>query len=84
VISSEAYHRSRPDLVIMAITSQARPRPAIGEAPIRRWKDAGLIKPSALKPVIATVERGWSDAGSAAWSQKICRPCALLPTILGG
>ena len=25
VISSEAYHRARPDLVIMAITSQARP-----------------------------------------------------------
>ena len=33
VISSEAYHRSRPDVVIMAITSQARPRPVIGAAP---------------------------------------------------
>jgi mRNA interferase MazF len=57
VISSEAYHRARPDLVIMAITSQARPRPAIGEASILRWQEAGLIKPSVFKPLLATVER---------------------------
>ena len=57
VISSNAYHSSRPDVLIMAITSQARPRPAIGEAPVRRWKEAGLIKPSVFKPLIATVER---------------------------
>ncbi len=25
VVSSEAYHRERPDVILMAITSQARP-----------------------------------------------------------
>ena len=57
VISSEAYHRARPDILIMAVTSQARPRPAVGEAVIASWKEAGLIKPSVLKPLLATVER---------------------------
>jgi mRNA interferase MazF len=57
VISSDAYHRARPDILIMAITSQARSRPALGEAPIRHWKKAWLIKPSVFKPLLATVER---------------------------
>jgi mRNA interferase MazF len=58
VISSEAYHRARPDILIMAITSQTRPRSAAGEAAIASWQEAGLIKPSVLKPLLATVERG--------------------------
>ena len=57
VVSSAAYHRARPDVLIMAITSQARARPALGEAPIQRWQQAGLIKPSVFKPLLATVER---------------------------
>jgi mRNA interferase MazF len=57
VISSEAYHRACPDILIMAITSQVRSRPAISEVAIARWKEAGLIKPSVFKPLLATVER---------------------------
>lgn len=41
----------------MATTSQARPRPAIGQASILRWQEAGLIKPSVFEPLLATVER---------------------------
>jgi mRNA interferase MazF len=58
VISSAAYHQARPDLLIMAITSQLRPKAAFAEAQIRQWKEAGLLKPSVIKPVIATIERG--------------------------
>jgi mRNA interferase MazF len=58
VISSGAYHRERPDLIILAITSQARPQPAFGEAAVTKWKEAGLLRPSVLKPVVATIERG--------------------------
>ena len=58
IVSSEAYHRERPDAVIMAITSQVRPEAKVGEAAIRHWREAGLLKPSVLKPVLATVERG--------------------------
>jgi mRNA interferase MazF len=25
---------------------------------VRRWKEAGLLKPSVLKPLVATIERG--------------------------
>lgn len=57
VVSSAAYHRERPDLVILAITSQARPA-AFGETAIARWQEAGLLRPSVLKPVLATIERG--------------------------
>lgn len=56
VISSDAYHASRPDLIIMAVTSQLRPAGHIGEVQISDWKGAGLIKPSVVKPVITTIE----------------------------
>jgi mRNA-degrading endonuclease toxin of MazEF toxin-antitoxin module len=35
VVSSEAYHRERPDLILMAITSQLRPAPAVGAVPVK-------------------------------------------------
>ena len=56
VISSNAYQDTRPDLIIMAVTSQVRSTSAIGEMHIRGWKGAGLIKPSVVKPVITTIE----------------------------
>lgn len=58
VISSRAYNVERPDLVMMAITSQLRPTPALGEVWLRNWQSAGLIKPSAVKPIFATFEQG--------------------------
>jgi len=42
----------------MAITSQVRTPPSFGEALIVDWQAAGLIKPSVLKPVFATIEQG--------------------------
>lgn len=56
VVSSAAYHRGRRDLIIMAVTSQARPGSALGESKITDWKTAGLIKPSVVKPVVTTVD----------------------------
>ena len=58
VISSRAYQREHPDVIIIAVTSQARPPGLLGEASITEWQAAGLIKPSVIKPVVATVERG--------------------------
>lgn len=57
VISSPAYHSERPDLIIMAVTSQIRPGDKMGEAAFHQWEEAGLIKPSVLKPLLATIER---------------------------
>ena len=57
VVSSRSYSDERPDLIMMAVTSQLRPSPAFGEVWLRQWRAAGLLKPSAVKPVIATLEQ---------------------------
>jgi mRNA interferase MazF len=56
IVSSAAYHAERRDVLIMAVTSQARPTRGIGEVQVKEWKSAGLIKPSVIKPVITTIE----------------------------
>ena len=57
VVSSGDYNCERPDLVIMAATSQIKaPRP-FGEITITQWKQAGLLKPSVIKPIFTTVEK---------------------------
>jgi mRNA interferase MazF len=56
VISSEAYQRERPDLILMAITSQVRPAPTVGEVAVVHWQAAGLLKPSVIKPLVTTIE----------------------------
>jgi mRNA interferase MazF len=57
VISGERYNRDRPDLIIMAVTSQTRVPGLHGDIEVTGWRNAGLLKPSAIKPVIATVEQ---------------------------
>ena len=57
VISSHAYNSERPDLIIMAVTSQIKPTAIIGEVIVQDWQAAGLLKPSAIKPVITTIEK---------------------------
>lgn len=57
VVSSQAYQQRRRDLIIMAVSSQIRATPDFGEFTVRDWKKAGLIKPSVIKPVLATIEK---------------------------
>ena len=57
VVSSEAYNKQRLDLIVIAVTSQIRPSSALGEIEIVEWQKAGLLKPSVIKPVIATLEK---------------------------
>jgi mRNA interferase MazF len=56
VVSSRRYQTERPDLVIMAVTSQIRPSGGFGELSVKDWKAAGLLKASVVKPVFTTVE----------------------------
>ena len=58
MVSSATYNLSRPDVVLMAITSQLRAAPGPGEVEVKQWREAGLIKPSVVKPVFATVRCG--------------------------
>lgn len=57
VVSSQAYNSERPDLIIMAVTSQIKPAAILGEVIVQDWQAAGLLKPSAIKPVITTIEK---------------------------
>jgi len=53
VVSADAYHLRRPDVIVMAVTSQIlRPAGTLGDVLIADWQGASLIK-----PVIATIEQ---------------------------
>ena len=51
----------RPDVILMAITSQLRDEAGEHELWLGKWREAGLLKPSAIKPVMATLEQGLID-----------------------
>lgn len=54
VVSSADYNVNRPDVVLLAITSQIRHRLGFAEAVIEEWQEANLLKSSVLKPVVFT------------------------------
>jgi mRNA interferase MazF len=58
VVSSTAYNNARPDLILMAITGHQSPVSRIGEVSVSDWKKAGLLKPSTIKPIVTTIEKG--------------------------
>lgn len=57
IISSDAYNNATSDIFIMAITSQIGKECGIGECLIKDWQNAGLLKPSAIKPAVSTIEQ---------------------------
>ncbi len=57
VVSSDAYSKARPDLILMAITGHLSGYPRIGEVVVSDWKEAGLLKASTIKPILTTVEK---------------------------
>jgi len=56
VVSSQAYNQSKPDVILMAITSQVKAKLAFAETPIEHWQTAGLLKFSIIKPIMFTME----------------------------
>jgi len=57
VVSSAAYNKSRPDVILMAITGRLSGYSRIGEVIISDWKGAGLLKASTIKPILTTIEK---------------------------
>lgn len=57
IVSSRAYNLTKPDAIIMAITSQLHSPAGLGEVWIKQWQTANLLKPSAIKSVFATLEQ---------------------------
>ena len=60
VISKIEFNKIKEDIVLLAITSKID-NLSIGEALLKDWKEAGLVKPSAFKSVIFTVEKEFID-----------------------
>ena len=57
IISSSQYNTTSQDIIIMAVTSRIDALLDIGECTIQNWKEAGLLKPSTIKPALSTIEQ---------------------------
>jgi mRNA interferase MazF len=57
VVSSDAYNSARPDVIVMAVTSQLSSYSRLGEVVVGDWKTAGLLKASIIKPILTTIEK---------------------------
>lgn len=57
VLSHSRYQQNRPDIILIAVTSQVKQPLSFGEYLIQDWQSAGLLKSSILKPLIATLEQ---------------------------
>lgn len=57
IISSNYYNALLLDVLIIAITSQKQFSLGQAECFISDWEKAGLLKPSTIKPAIATIEK---------------------------
>lgn len=51
VVSTDAFHRALPDLIICPISSQPQyhRRPGPGDYPLQGWRHAGLHHPSTVR-----------------------------------
>ncbi len=84
IISSQLYNINRPDIILMAVTSRIPTPLSPDEAKIQKWKEAGLVKPSVFKPLIATIEKNQiiRTLGNITSEDK-SRLTEILDTILG-
>jgi mRNA interferase MazF len=57
VISSSRYNAISKDIIIMAVTSQIEKSFDVGSCRIKDWKEANLLKPSAIKPALSSIEQ---------------------------
>lgn len=57
VISTEAFNKASIKLIVAAITSNLAPPMRPGDRLLPDWKESGLLKPSAMRGVLATVDQ---------------------------
>jgi mRNA interferase MazF len=55
VVSTDAYHAARPDVVLAVITSQTRAATTPTDYVLQDWAAAGLHSPSAFRAYFATL-----------------------------
>jgi mRNA interferase MazF len=57
VISVEAFNRAGIKLIVAAVTGNVSPPFRPGDTLLNDWSEGGLLKPSAVRGVLATVDR---------------------------
>lgn len=57
VVSSDHYNRDKLDVILMAITSQMAHLGRLGVVEVSDWKRSGLLGPSVLKPILASIQK---------------------------
>lgn len=57
VISIDDFNRAGIKLIVAAITSNVSPPFRRGDVLLTDWKSAGLIKPSAMRGVLASIDK---------------------------
>lgn len=55
IVSTELYHRSRPDVILALLTSQVADATALTDYILQDWTEANLHRPSALRMFLATL-----------------------------
>jgi mRNA interferase MazF len=54
VISRASYNRAHPDIILAPITTRATP--IQDEVVLRDWQEAGLLRPSVVKPLLSSFD----------------------------
>ena len=57
IVSSDAYHQSRHEAIIAAITSRTD-RILVGDHLVSDWQGAGLLFPSVATGIVRTIKQG--------------------------
>ena len=57
VVSSETYHKERPDIILAVVTSQVNKSNSSTDYILQNWQAAGLNKPSAVRIFLFTLPR---------------------------
>jgi mRNA interferase MazF len=57
VVSSDVYHRSRPDVIVGILTGQVGKASAPTDYQLQDWQAAGLVKASAFRAFLFTAPR---------------------------
>lgn len=57
IVSTETYHRERPDVILAIITSQIDKAIAETDYVLQDWKSAGLNQPSAVRVFLLTLPK---------------------------
>ncbi|GBC94416.1 hypothetical protein HRbin16_00197 [bacterium HR16] len=57
IISTDAFNLAGTKLIVAAVTSNISPPFRPGDTLLNDWNEAGLLKPSAVRGVLATVDK---------------------------